>query len=127
MYVLVKVVYFTGVCDIPEWYSNQSHAIPNTAAHTADLQYTFKACYDPKDNLVKFHWLKDGHLLDHSDKRYDVSHKQIDNLYVCLLTIQNTNVKDTGNYTCRLWYKKFMIDSQFVEAEGAIYLNISSM
>ena len=127
-HVLIKVVYFTGVCDTPEWYSNLSHATPDITAHTADLQYTFKACYNPKDDLVNFHWLKDGQLLDPSDdEHYYVSHKQIGNLYVCLLKIRNTTVNDSGNYMCRLWYKKFKIDSQFVEAEGAIYLNISSM
>ena len=119
-------IYFRiGVCDKPKWYSNQSYAEYDSSTHTATLQYTFKACYSPDDNLVRVHWKKNEQLLNTSDKRYNVSHMQNNNIYIYTLIIHHTTISDSGNYSCFLRYKESKIDHSVME-KGIKYLNVSS-
>ena len=118
-------VYFpTGVCDKPKWYSNQSHAKHNYSTHTAILQYTFKACYSPDDELIRVHCKKNGQPLNTSDEHYNVSHIQYNPFYIYTLIIYHTTISDSGNYSCYLRYKESKIDYSVME-KGIEYLNIS--
>ena len=115
------LIFLIEVCDEPEFYTAQSHVRQNST--TAVLQFTFRACYDPNDELVKSHWLKDDR--NYSDVRYIGTHNQVnDSLYVFTLTIHNVTVNDSGSYTYQLWYNKTMINSSTVK-EGTMYFNKS--
>jgi len=127
MYIIIKYCVFSiGVCDKPVWYSNLSSVTHDQTTQTAILRCTFKACYDPKDDLIKSDWIMNSQKLDLSNKRYSVSHNNAnDSHYIYTLTIHHTNINDSGNYCCHIWYKKSMIDP-FVAEKGIMYLNVSS-
>ena len=111
------------VCDEPEFSSTQSHVWQN--ATTAVLQCTFKTCYDPNDQLVKFDWLKDNKHIDNSDEHYSITHSQInDSLYVCTLVIHNITISDSGKYSCDLWYNEDMIEADTMK-RGTLELKLS--
>ena len=122
-------MYFSiGVCDKPQWYSNQSSAKHNSSTHTATLQYTFKACYSPDDELFRVFWKRNDKPLNISDERYNISHicNHSSNHSLCIYTlvIHHTTINDSGNYSCHLWYKKSKIDHSVME-KGIEYLNIT--
>ena len=109
------------VCNKPEFYKAQSYVKYN--ATTAILQFTFTVCYDPNDELVELHWLKNNRTV--SDVRYNTHSESDKSLYVFTLIIHNISVNDTGNYTCKLWYNKAMINASTLK-EGTLHLNIPS-
>ena len=126
MYNCVLLCYLLiDVCDEPEFSSTQSHVWQN--ATTAVLQCTFKTCYDPNDQLVKFHWLKDNNkTIVNSDEHYSVTHSQAnESHYVCILMIHQIQLNDSGNYSCHLWYAKNMIKPHTMK-KGTVQLKISS-
>ena len=91
----------------------------------ATLQYTFKACYSPDDELVRVHWKKNEQPLNISDERYNVSHTQQNkSLYIYTLMIHHTTINDSGNYYCYFRYKESKIGYSVME-KGIKYLNIS--
>ena len=109
------------VCNKPEFYKAQSHVKQNVT--TAILKFMFTVCFDPNDELVRLHWLKNNRTI--SNVRYS-THSEVDkSLYVFTLIIHNISVNDTGNYTCKLWYNKAMINASTLK-EGTLYLNVPS-
>ena len=110
------------VCDKPEFHSSRLYQ----NATTAVLQFTFKVCYDPDDELVKFKWLKDNKTIDSSNAHYTYTHNQVnDSLYVSTLVIHNVTVNDSGIYSYQLWYNNTMINSSTSAIETR-HLKISS-